>query len=205
MKRQEEALRRQFAAHTPGLMNGRGRYAVLCPFVRQGDELHLLFEVRAANLRRQPGEVCFPGGRMEQGESPEICALRETEEELQIAPEQVELWGRTDFITTARGGWMQPVAGLVTEEGLRTLRPSPAEVAETFSVPLRFFQKEPPALYHYDLKAEPEADFPHAEVGFPDGYPFRGGQVQVPIWKWEGHVIWGLTGRVIRNLLEILE
>ena len=45
---------------------------------------HLLFEVRADTLDRQPGEVCFPGGHMESGETPAACALRETEEELSI-------------------------------------------------------------------------------------------------------------------------
>ena len=203
--RREDALCRRFAGHTPGLMNGRGKYAVLCPFLEKPDGVHLLFEVRAANLRRQPGEICFPGGRMEPGETPEVCALRETEEELSVAPETVELWGRTDFMTSARGGWMQPVAGLIRPEGLEGLRPSPSEVAEIFTVPLEFFRKETPELYHYDLRAEPEAGFPHAEVGYPEGYAFRGGQVLVPIWRWEDRVIWGLTARVIRNLLEILE
>ena len=73
-----EHLRRRYADHVPGLLGARHSYAVLCPLVERPDGLHLLFEVRSAALHRQPGEVCFPGGRMEAGETPEQCALRET-------------------------------------------------------------------------------------------------------------------------------
>lgn len=200
-----EELRRRLAAHVPGLMCGRNRYAMLCPFVKKEDGLHLLFEVRAATLRRQPGEVCFPGGRMEERESPENCALRETWEELCIRPEHVEIWGRTDFIADAAGAWMQPVAGMILPEGMTELRPSEAEVEAIFSVPLSFFREHPPHIYHYDLRPAPQEDFPYGEIGFPDGYAFRGGQVEVPVWQYGGHVIWGLTARMIRNLLQIIQ
>jgi coenzyme A diphosphatase NUDT7 len=198
-------LGRRLAAHTPGLMCSRNRYAMLCPFVERQDGLYLLFEVRAATLRRQPGEVCFPGGRMETGESPEACALRETGEELHIAPEHIELWGRTDFIVDASNAWMQPVAGKILPEGLTELRPSRTEVEETFLVPLSFFREHAPHLYHYDLRPLPQIDFPYEEIGFPSGYAFRGGQVEVPIWQYNGRVIWGLTARIIRNILQITE
>ena len=79
-----ERLRRKYTGHQPGLLGARRNYAVLCPLVQLPEGPGLLFEVRAASLRRQPGEVCFPGGRAESGESPIDCALRETKEELSI-------------------------------------------------------------------------------------------------------------------------
>ena len=57
----------------------RGEFAVLAPLVRVDGETHLLFEVRALHMRRQPGEVCFPGGQIEEGETPLEAAVRETE------------------------------------------------------------------------------------------------------------------------------
>ena len=59
-----DRLRRQYGGHTPGLLGARHSYAVLCPLVDRPGGLHLLFEVRSAALHRQPGEVCFPGGRV---------------------------------------------------------------------------------------------------------------------------------------------
>ena len=79
MRGELETLRRRFGGHTPTLLGERHRYAVLCPLVEREDGLHFLYEVRARSLS-QGGEVCFPGGRMEIGESPEECALRETED-----------------------------------------------------------------------------------------------------------------------------
>ena len=45
-------------------------------------------------------------------------------------------------------------------------------------------------------------DFPYDRIGFPQGYRWRGGRVEVPIYAWEGRAIWGLTGRITRRLLE---
>ena len=67
-----EKLSKLVQARTPGLMDATGRYAVLVPLVEGEQGWQVLYEVRAAKLHRQPGEVCFPGGKMEGTESPEI-------------------------------------------------------------------------------------------------------------------------------------
>ena len=66
-------LEQNLRARTPGLMDATGKYAVLVPLVEGEEGPALLYEVRAGSLRRQPGEVCFPGGKMEGSESPEEC------------------------------------------------------------------------------------------------------------------------------------
>ena len=92
-----EKLNKLLEVRTPGLMDATGRYAVLVPLVESEQGWQVLYEVRAAKLHRQPGEVCFPGGRLEGAESPEECALRETWEELGIpVQESVRTGGSTN-------------------------------------------------------------------------------------------------------------
>ena len=85
---------------------------MLVPLVERAGEPHLLFEVRADTMRRQPGEVCFPGGRVEAGETAEQCVLRETEEELAIPPAAVELIAPLDYLVHQGKFIMQPILGL---------------------------------------------------------------------------------------------
>lgn len=190
---------------TPGLMDSKRAYAVLVPLVEQNGELCLLYEVRARTLRRQPGEVCFPGGLMEKGESPEDCALRETWEELAIPPERVRLLGRLDFIAHRANFLMQPVLGVVDSSALDRMAPSPAEVEEVFFVPLSHLLRTPPIEYTYELVPTPAENFPYEIIGIPKNYRWQNGRENVPVYPWEGRAIWGLTGRITRNLISLLQ
>ena len=197
-------LRRIWAEYTPGLLSASARYAVLCPITERPDGLHILLEVRAAHLR-QGGEVCFPGGRAEPGETWEDCALRETSEELSIPPEEIEIIGKTDFLCVPGKSLLQPVLGVVSPAGLNAMSPSRSEVAEVFTVPLNFLRATKPELYTYRLKAQIPEDFPYDAVGIPQDYRWAGGEAEVPIWHYEGHVIWGMTARILLDILRHLD
>lgn len=198
-----EALRRRYGGHVPGLMGAEGRYAVLVPLVETAEGTALLFETRAAGLR-QGGEVCFPGGRAEPWETAEDCALRETEEELSIPRGEVALLGRPDFLCNQQGFLLQPVLGAVSQAGFARMRPSPAEVAEAFTAPLDFFRRTEPVMARYALVPELPEDFPYEAAGIPRDYAWSRGSVEVPSWRYEGHVIWGMTGRIIRDIIRCL-
>ena len=200
-----DALRRAYGGHVPGLLGARHSYAVLCPLVERPEGLHLLYEVRSAALHRQPGEVCFPGGRMEPGETPELCALRETEEELAIPREEIALLGRPDFICNQAGFLLQPVLGLVSAAGLAAMAPASAEVAEAFLGPLSFFRENPPETFVYDLAPQIPESFPYESVGIPADYRWSHGRVEVPIWRWHGHAVWGMTARFTQDIVRHLE
>ena len=201
--RELEALRRRYGGHQPGLLGARHSYAVLCPLVERPDGLHLLFEVRARNLS-QGGEVCFPGGRMEAGETPAQCALRETEEELSIPAAEVSLLGTPDFICNQMGFLLRPVLGLVSPAGFAAMRPSRAEVAEAFTAPLSFFAETAPEPWRYELVPQVPEDFPYESVGIPRDYAWNHGWVDVPVWYWQGHAVWGMTARLVRDLIKSL-
>lgn len=197
------ALEHTLKTRTPGLMDARWAYAVLVPLVEREGEPHLLYEVRASTLRRQPGEVCFPGGRMEGNETPEECALRETWEELGIPREQIRLLGRLDFIAHRASFLMQPILGVVDSGALERMVPSPAEVEEVFLVPLSHLLNTVPIEYEYELIPTPAENFPYELIGIPRDYKWQHGRENVPVYPWQGRAIWGLTGRITRNLVQI--
>lgn len=194
-------LSAKYSGHVPTLLGVADHYAVLVPLVETEEGDALLFEVRAAHLRRQPGEVCFPGGKMEPGEDPLTCALRETEEELAIPAAAVRPIAQLDVLHQQGGLLLHPVLAQVDAAAVAALRPNPAEVAETFLVPLSFFEAHPPTVYTYPLEPKVGEDFPYDLLGL-EAYPWRGGRVEVPIYCYGGHAIWGMTGRVVRALVE---
>ena len=190
----------RWAGHAPKVQDLTGEYAVLVPLVERPEGLCLLYEVRAGCLDRQPGEVCFPGGKMEPGEDPTACALRETWEELAIPPDQVEVVAPLDFLTHQGGFAMYPVLGVVDPSV--PVVPSPAEVAEVFYVPVEWLKANPPAVYTYPLIPQVDDSFPYARIGFPQGYRWQSGKSDVPVYDWPGYAIWGLTARITRHLME---
>ena len=200
MREELTNLRRFYGDHVPTLLEARHEYAVLCPLVECPNGLHLLFEGRSAG-GSQSGETCFPGGQMEPGETPADCALRETEDELSIPRGEITLLGEPDFSCTQRGFLLRPVLGLASPAGLRTLRPSPAEVAEVFTVPLAFFRETPPEPWSYELVPQVPEDFPYGPVGIPRDYPWSHGRVEIPIWRYEGHAVWGMTARLVKEII----
>lgn len=195
------SLLNRYSGHTPTLIGTHREYAVLCPLVQLPDGLHLLFEVRSSTVS-QAGEVCFPGGRMESGETPTECALRETWEELHIPSSDVHVIGACDFICNQRNFLLRPILGLISPSGLERIAPSAAEVSEVFTVPLKFFQDTPPELWSYELVPQIPENFPYGEVGIPENYPWSHGHVELPIWHYQGHTIWGMTARIVRDLTQ---
>ena len=111
--------------------------AVLVPVVSRAGELTVLFTKRTAHLQDHAGQISFPGGRAEPGDaSPGDTALRETSEEIGLAPDRVEILGRLTQYTTVTGYRVTPVVGLVTPPF--DLSIDEFEVAEVFEVPLAF-------------------------------------------------------------------
>jgi 8-oxo-dGTP pyrophosphatase MutT (NUDIX family) len=112
------------------------RAAVLIPVVDRGDELNVLLTLRADSLRHHAGQISFPGGRLEPGDADAVsAALRETEEEIGLRREFVEIIGCLPDHAVITGFRVTPVVGLV-RPGF-TLALDPTEVAGTFEAPLR--------------------------------------------------------------------
>ena len=141
---------------------------------------------------------------MEPGETPEECALRETWEELGIPRERIRLLGRLDFIAHRANFIMYPILGVVDGGAFfPRLHPNPAEVEEFFLVPLSHLLETDPIEYEYELIPTPAENFPYELIGIPREYRWQHGSENVPVYPWQGRAIWGLTGRITRNLVQI--
>ncbi len=188
----------------PSVIGIRHAYAVLAPLVEQNGKLHLLYEVRAESLRRQPGEVCFPGGKLEPGETPEEGALRETKEELGISPKEIQLLGPLDYMHHQGVFVMYPFLGIISQDSYQSIVCNKSEVKEVFLVPLEYLIDHPPFVYEYQMIPDVKDDFPYEKIRFTEGYSFAPGRAEVPIYEYKEHVIWGITGRITRSLLQTM-
>ena len=175
--------------------------AVLIPLIQKDDGYHILFEVRSKKLQHQPGEVCFPGGRVEERETTLEAAVRETKEELLIDDSQLKLYGALDYFLSPAQIRVEPFLGELTGyEG----QFSSAEVDSVFTVPLRFFLETPPDIYYNDVLITPTEDFPFSDIPGGKDYHWAAGRYEVCFYRYEGRVIWGLTAKILLNNLPYL-
>ncbi len=110
--------------------------AVLIGLVEREEGLTVLLTRRADTLRAHTGQVAFPGGRMEAGETPWAAALREAQEEIGLDPASVTLAGLSDPFALGTGFLVTPVVGFVPADAVLTANPQ--EVAEIFETPFGF-------------------------------------------------------------------
>ncbi len=176
------------------------RSAVVVPLLKGDQGVEIVFELRAGHLRRSPGEVGFPGGRLEPGESPWQAALRELQEELGVDAGQVELLGALPEQQRSRGELIVPHV-CVVEPGA-ALRPHSDEVEEAFTIPLDFLLRNPfqeaRIIEEYSLSE----DFPRHHL--PGGNWKRRLVRPVYYLAYDRYLIWGLTARVLIQLLDLL-
>ncbi len=158
--------------------------AVLVPLIDRGDGITILLTQRPRHLKSHPGQVSFPGGKKEPcDETAEDTALRETEEEIGLPREKINLVGRLGQRTTGSGFKVTPVVGLI-EPPIQSVI-DPDEVEAVFEVPLCFF------LDHSNEKIETRL--------------IRGIDHQFYVFHFENFYIWGLTARLLVALRDALE
>ena len=129
--------------------------AVAVPLLEIDGEDHVVFTVRSNTLRRQPGEISFPGGHCEPNDkSGAYAAMRECSEELGIGLDKIELLGNLDCTSQ--------------------FKPNIDEVSEVFTVPLRYLLDMEPTVGHLDIATRPLRDFPfHLLEGYNIDWKIR--------------------------------
>ena len=181
---------------------GRGS-AVVIPLLRNRDgETAILFEKRALDLDVQPAEICFPGGRIEEGETPREAAVREACEELLVKPEQVRILGETEGTQSSGVITIHAYLGeLKNYEGTF----SPVEVDHVFAVPISWFLEHEPEKYMTVVTTIPGEDFPYELIPGGKNYPWRRRQHPIYFYKHPEGVIWGLTAYMVQALISKLK
>jgi 8-oxo-dGTP pyrophosphatase MutT (NUDIX family) len=117
--------------------DGQRQASVLMPLVPRDDIWHVLFTRRPKHMKNHAGQISFPGGRTEIGETPLAGALRETHEEVGIVPDDVHPIGRLPSFDAVSEFRVTPYVGLVDPRA--EIIPEPNEVDEAFEVPFDFF------------------------------------------------------------------
>ena len=161
------------------LSNGFTRQAaVLMPFFEQNDEVHLLLTRRTDEVETHKGQVSFPGGMREAGETLERTAIRETFEEIGIAEDSIEVLGRFHDYISVTGVRVTPFAAMLRRPF--TVVPQAHEVAEILRVPLSLFLNRERMHIEKDFKIEGR---------YAGDYS----------WFYGQHRIWGLTALIIHD------
>lgn len=159
------------------------RDAAVLMAITERAEPGLLLTHRPKTMAAHPGQVAFPGGKMEAGEDAVAAALREAEEELAIPRDAVRIVGTGQNFMTGTGFNLTPVLGLVSADV--TITPDPREVDGWFEAPLRFVLDP---SNHVEKMGN-----------------FGGNQLPYIEIVWQQHRIWGITAGIIANLSRRLD
>ncbi|QFT77156.1 CoA pyrophosphatase [Erythrobacter sp. THAF29] len=158
--------------------DGRATPAAVLIAVTERDDPGVILTQRPRDMRGHPGQVAFPGGKIDPGEDAVTAALREAEEELALSREKVRVIGASDLYQTGTGFAVTPVLGVVPD-GLE-LVPNPTEVEAWFEAPLALLLDR--------------SNWTTNEVFW------KGANRRYLEMDYEGFRIWGVTAAIIANL-----
>ncbi len=179
--------------------------SVLLPLIEIDNAMHIIFEVRSHNLNSQPGEICLPGGKNEDGERPILSAIRETSEELMLDDKLIEVFGGIDPIITPFNLIVYPFVGKLNVPSFESINFNPDEVDHLFTVPLQFFIDQPPEMYRiYNQMIFPK-EFPFNRIPMEKDYPWKKGYYKVAFYQYQNYTIWGITARIVNNFVRIIK
>lgn len=181
------------------------RSAITIPLIKKDDEWHVLFEVRALSMRKQPGDSSFPGGKIDATDaSPLAAALRETHEELGIAIEDIDVISALSPYIASPTFVVYPFVVTIEDHHVFTAY-NRDEVEEVFTVPLKWLLDYEPNMHLVSLQPMPGEDFPYEKIA--GGADYEWGTRAIEEWFYDyGHyTIWGLTARILKHFIETIE
>lgn len=180
-------------------------FGVLIPLIEIDGEIHILYELRSHDMSTQPGEISFPGGKVEKGESYKQASIRETMEELNIERDNIEVLGQLDYFVSYSNITIYSFLGKLNGINVDDLNPNKAEVDHVFTVPLKFFLENEPDIYYLNLKTDLNDEFPYNLIPNGRDYKWRKGRQTVMFYYYKDYIIWGFTAKMTKKLIEIIK
>ena len=162
-------------------IDGFRKAAVLVPLLRSEAGLELLFTVRSSQLKKHSGEIAFPGGKLDEGETLIDAALRETFEEIGLLVQPSSILGYLDDRPSPFEYIVTPVLAFIEKPKQVVLNPH--EVSEVFNVSVKDLQSIKPQVEERVI---------------------RGQRRMIYFYPYQDKLIWGLTGNIVKNVLDIL-
>jgi len=180
-----EQIKAKLRSKRPGKVKESGLKpaSVLVPLISRHSGWSLLFTKRSDSVESHKGEISYPGGMIEQGESALAAALRETYEELGIEEDRIHVLGELDEILTFSGFRIRPFVAQLSWP--TPLRPNPGEIGSVHILALSGFAD--PSLFKTENWKRNNQDYPVYSYEFPECR------------------VWGATAKITKNLIDRLE
>ncbi len=188
------------------------KYGVMALMYKKDGVYRFILEKRSEYVK-QKNEISFPGGHFEESDkTTQETAIRETCEELGVAPDKIEVVCRIDSLLAPFGGLIDAYVGVLNINDISELKINKDEVSYIIDPSVSFFENSEPERYHAIMKAHPtiitekgdeQVLLPAKELGLPDVYskPWGGTMYEIFVYKYENEVIWGMTARFIYDFI----
>lgn len=199
-----ELIQERLKKRIPRPMEKMAEFAVLIPLINNKGKWELIYELRAMNMKSQPGEVSFPGGRLENGETFQEAAIRETIEELNIEEININILGELDYLVSYANLEIHCFLATISGVDVDKIYPNPAEVDHLFTIPLDFFLNNEPKAYSLEMETKYNEEFPYNLIPKGKDYNFRKSKRTIYFYIYNDYIIWGYTATMTKHLLELL-
>lgn len=177
--------------------------SILIPIIEINGQLQLLFQIRSQTLKWQPGDICFPGGRVELiDSSPEQTAIRETYEELGIPEQNIFILGQLPKFLATLGLIIYPFVAQISS--LDTLKLNTEEVDKIFTVPIDWFINNSPKQTTMAVGHKPASNFPFDLIPNRSLDWQKRSEHKVFYYNYNEYIIWGLTAQITLNFIKAI-
>ncbi|MBS5949309.1 MAG: CoA pyrophosphatase [Clostridium sp.] len=179
------------------------RASVIIFLAEIDSEINVLFQMRSKKMRSQPGDISFPGGKIEEGEDPREAAIRETYEEIGLNKCDFEIVAPLNILTTHYNLLIHPYLGYIND--ITKIKISRDEVDHIFFVPLEYFIDNEPLIINSEMVVKRNEDFPYERINGGKNYKFKNGLYKSLFYKYNDYNIWGITAIMLNDFINDLK